>query len=255
MLTYRIEDNIAIATFENGKYNAITLETLKNLEQLVKNANEDPSLKGIVFTGQGKTFCSGFDLSIFLGFKDPDDAISFFRFAEEVLIGLFTCTKPVVCAINGAAVAGGFIFSMASDYRIVKNHPKIKLGMPEIKMGLALTPGQTEIMRFGLDSNRLFREVMYNGELFDVDSAKEKGLVDEVVEEQMLIARAKDVITTWTDNPGQAFGILKTYYRKPFADRVRERRKEQDWHENLVKLVFAQETRQALERAQSMMAG
>jgi enoyl-CoA hydratase/carnithine racemase len=160
-----------------------------------------------------------------------------------------------VCAINGAAVAGGLIFSMASDYRIVKNHPKIKLGMPEIKMGLGLTPGQTEIMRFGLDSNRLFREVMYHGELFDVNSAKEKGLVDEVVEEPMLIARAKEVITTWMDNPGQAFGIFKTYYRKPFADRIRDRLKEEGWKDDLVQLVFAQETREALERAHSMMAG
>lgn len=255
MLTQHIEDNIAIATFSNGKYNAINLETLKNLQQLVQNANEDPSIKGIVLTGQGKTFCSGFDLSIFLGLKDRDEAISFFRFAEDVLVGVFTCVKPVVCAINGAAVAGGLIFSMASDYRIVKNHPKIKMGMPEIKMGLGLTPGQTEIMRFGLDSNRLFREVMYNGELFDVNSAKDKGLVDEVVEERMLVARAKEVVTTWTDNPGQAFGIFKTYYRKPFADRIRERRSLQDWQDNLVKLVFAQETREAIERAQSMMAG
>ena len=46
---------------------------------------------------------------------------------EKILIDLFTCKKPVIAAINGHCAAGGLIFSMASDYRIAKNHPKIKI--------------------------------------------------------------------------------------------------------------------------------
>jgi enoyl-CoA hydratase/carnithine racemase len=124
MLTPLIEDQIAIATFSHGKYNTITIETLKALREVVNKVTEDTTLKGLVLTGQGKTFCSGFDLPSILAFKEHEEAVSFFRFAEETLLELFSCPKPVVCAINGAAVAGGFITAMTADYRIVKNHPK-----------------------------------------------------------------------------------------------------------------------------------
>jgi enoyl-CoA hydratase/carnithine racemase len=125
--------------------------------------------------------------------------------------------------------------------------------MPEIKMGLGLTPGQTEFMRFGLDSHRRFRDVMYWGELYDVTAAKQAAMVDEVVEDERVTARAKSVIATWTDNPGHALSIFKMYYRKPYIDRIRERRKEQDWKDNLIKVLFAPETRAALEQIQAMM--
>ena len=67
-----------------------------------------------------------------MGFKDIKEVGDFFDEAEEILVGLFECHKPVVSAINGHAIAGGLIFAMASDYRIVKNHPKITIGMSEI---------------------------------------------------------------------------------------------------------------------------
>jgi enoyl-CoA hydratase/carnithine racemase len=252
MLTHVIEDAIVIATFCGGKYNTISQQTLQELRQVLKIVAETADIKGLVLTGQGKTFSSGFDLASILAFQEREQAVLFFRLAEEVLFDLFTCPKPVVCAMNGAAVAGGFIFSMAVDYRIVKNHPKIKLGMPEIKMGLGLTPGQTEIMRFGIDSNRHFRDVMYFGELYDVQSAKQAGLVDEVVEEDV-IARAKQIVTTWANNPGHALSIFKTYYRKPYADRIRERMKDQDWKTNLIDVLFSPEVRKALAFSQSMM--
>ncbi|HOS39776.1 MAG TPA: enoyl-CoA hydratase-related protein, partial [Spirochaetota bacterium] len=68
MIKERNEDNIIIATFENGKYNTITTETLLQIRDLVKRVTEDDALKGIVFTGNGRTYCSGFDLPTFLGF-------------------------------------------------------------------------------------------------------------------------------------------------------------------------------------------
>lgn len=251
MINERIEDGIVIMEFA-GKNNAITVETLKSINDIVKRVNTDNDLKGIVMTGKGKLFCSGFDFPMFLAFKDLKEIIDFFVFAEEVFTEFFMCKKPVVSAINGAAVAGGLILAMASDYRIVKNHPKIKVGMSEIKVGLGLSISQTEIMRFGLDGNNTFRKTMYDGILYDVNGAKEAGLVDELCEEAELLNRAKSVVKGWIDNPGRAFMMLKYSYRLPHAERIRNRLKNENWQDGF-NIFFDKGTRATMEMFVKMM--
>ncbi len=218
----------------------------------MKRANEDYAIKGIILTGAGRTFCSGFDLPMFMGFKDIKEVGDFFDEVEEILVELFMCHKPVVSAINGHAIAGGLIFAMASDYRIVKNHPKITIGMSEIKLGLALTIAQSEIMRFGYDTNKKFRDLMYFGRMFDINAAKEYDIVDEIVEEADLIPRAKKIVSKWIDNPGRAFIKLKEGLKKPTADRIRKRLAEEDWKPGF-QCFFDKDVRGAIEFVMAMM--
>lgn len=246
------EEGIIIAEFNHGKGNSITRETLSTLRGVVRTADQDDSVRGIVLTGAGRTFCGGFDLPMFLGFKDLSEIVDFFREEEEILIELFMCRKPVVSAMNGHAVAGGLIMAMASDYRIVKNHPKINLGMSEIKIGLPLSLAQAEIMRFGFDSDRKFRDVMYFGRMFTVDQARDLGIVDEVVEEADLLTVAKAVVSKWIDNPGRAFSKLKEGLKKPAADRIRQRLAQEDWQGTL-SCFFNKEVRASLEFVNAMM--
>jgi len=252
MINERIEDGIVIASFENGKNNTITRVTLRQLQAILRNVNADDSLKGIVLTGSEKVFSSGFDLPMFLGFKDVEEVIAFFELEEDVLLDLFMCQKPVIAAINGHAVAGGLIMAMASDYRIVKDHPKIKLGMSEIKIGLPLSIAQTEVMRFGFDSDKLYRDIMYFGELFNPARGLELGLVDEIVAEEQLIVRAKDLISMFIDQPGRAFIKLKEGLKKPAADRIRSRLANEEWREGF-KCFFDPAVRSTLDFVQSMM--
>ncbi len=252
MLNEKLEDGIIIATFEHGKTNSLTLEILRKLRDIVKKSNEDDAVKGIVLTGAGRTFCSGFDLPMFMGFKDVKEVGDFFDEGEEILLELFECRKPVVSALNGHAIAGGLIFAMATDYRIVKNHPKITIGMSEIKLGLALTIAQSEVMQFGYDSNKKFRDLMYFGRMLDINSAKEYGIVDEIVEEADLIPRAKEIVKKWIDNPGRAFIKLKEGLKKPTADRIRKRLAEENWKEGF-KCFFDKDVRGAIEFVMAMM--
>lgn len=139
MLETRIENQTLLATLVNGKTNSITRGTLDKLKSAVDKVKTDETIKGLVLTGSGRFFSSGFDLNTFLGFTSLDQAVAFITYADEVLLDLFLCPKPVVCAMNGHAAAGGLIFAMASDYRIITDHPKIKVGMSEIKIGVPLS--------------------------------------------------------------------------------------------------------------------
>ncbi len=252
MLNVKTEDGIIIAEFSNGKFNTITMETLNRLDETLKQVREDESLKGIVLTGAGRVFSSGFDLPTFLGFKNLDEVVAFFNVAERVFMDFFMCPKPVIAAINGAAMAGGLILATACDYRIVKNHPKIQLGMSEIKIGLGLSVVQSEIMKFGFDSARRFRDIMYNGERYGVAQALEAGMVDELAEEDALMARAKELVVKWYDNPGRAFGMLKKGLRQPIADRMKHYLENTNWQDGF-NCMFNPETRAALDFVRQMM--
>lgn len=252
MLQQRIEDDVMIVTLENGKTNSVTKKTLTMLQGIVGEVNETETLKGIVLTGQGRFFTSGFDLPTFLGFKDQDEAVSFIGYADEVLLALFTCSKPVVCAMNGHSAAMGLIMAMASDYRIVKNHPKIKLGMSEIKIGVPLSVAQSSVMRFGLDSDRTFRDVMYFGEMMDVTKAASMGIVDEVVEEEVLMSRAKEIVSLWIDTPDRPFIPLKKRLKEGVVKEIRQTTEEGKWKDALG-CFFKEEVRQVLEFVQSTM--
>jgi len=252
MIQERIEDGIIIATMAHGKNNSITLDLLRQLKDIVTRVNTQDEIKGIVLTGSGKTFSSGFDLPIFLGFKDIKEAVDFYIDEEDCMLELFTCKKPVVAAVNGSAVAGGMILTMACDWRIMKNHPKLKMGMSEIKIGVPLSVTQSWIMRFGLGSNRLFRDVMYLSEMYDVNRAKELGLIDEIVEEDQLIIRAKEIIGNFMGQPGHAFTKIKDDLRMSTAQSIREAVKSENWQKSL-QFFFDPAVRATLDSVQKKM--
>jgi enoyl-CoA hydratase/carnithine racemase len=252
MLNQRVEDGILFCEFDNGKTNTLTYETLELLDSAVNKTKKESSLKGIILTGSGRTFSAGFDLSIFTGFKDHNEAISFFQKEEEVLQNLFMCNKPVVSAINGHAIAGGLILALASDYRIAKNHPKIKLSMSEIKLGISLTITMSEVVKFGLDSNRAYRDVVYSGDIFDVNRGVEIGFIDELAEEEELLPRAIEVVNTWSANPGTAFSGLKMRLREPVYEGIKKGMKDGRWKDGL-KVFFDEDARKAMTLIHSLM--
>lgn len=255
MLDIMIEDGIYIAKFSAPPVNAISMETMEELRDVMKQASGSSQIKGIILTGEGKFFSSGFHLPTFLGFHTREDILAFFNVEEEMLYEIFTFPKPMVAAINGHMAAGGMISAMGCDYRIVKNHPKIRIGMSEIKIGLGLTIAEMELMRFGLDSNRLLSRVMFFGEMVDVNTALQRMLVDEVVEEAELIPRARAVICEWWDKPGKAFLELKRGVRGPAAASLRTMLDTIDWQTPLVDCLLKPETRSALDFANKMMGG
>lgn len=254
MLHQRIEDDILILTIENGRDNSLTHEFFTGLKSAIDQANNNPSPKGIIITGSGKFFSSGFNLPLFLSFKTPKEVADFFRDIEEPgMLDLFMCKKPVIAALNGHTVAGGLIIAMACDYKIATPNPKAKYGMSEIKIGLPLAVTQGEIVRFGMDSDRNYRDLIYFGQMLDVNRAREIGVVDEIVEEAELINRAKQLVSLWIDNPGRAFSRLKYLLRRPLHERMEKMIKEYDWEDGL-KCFFQDDVRKTLEFVQMAMS-
>ncbi|MEH0018156.1 MAG: enoyl-CoA hydratase/isomerase family protein [Desulfobacter sp.] len=253
MLKKEIQDDIVIATLTDGASNAIDVDTLRQLKAVIDEVNGTDALKGLILTGEGRFFSSGFSLPMFMGFETAQEVISFFEEEEKILVDYFTCKKPVVCAMNGHSAAMGLILAMASDYRIVKNHPKIKLGMSEIKIGLGLSIAQSAVVRFGLDSDKRYRNVMYFGDMFGVDKALDMEMVDEIVEEENLIARAKEIICLWIDTPNRPFIQIKQGLKSGTAERINRRLETENWQDAMAGALLSEDAKAAFAFVQAAM--
>jgi enoyl-CoA hydratase/carnithine racemase len=172
--------------------------------------------------------------------------------AEEVFLKLFSCTKPVVAAIGGHCVAGGLMTAMAADYRIGLENPKIRLGMSEIKIGLAMMPTQAEVMRFGLETNQRFRDVMFFGKMYDPMEAYRMGLIDEIADKDSLLPRAKAVVAEWIDTPGRPFIELKWTQRKHAIRQMVSETAAYDW-ETTLRIFLNDEIKKTLSAVQKGM--
>ncbi|MFC6287160.1 3-hydroxyacyl-CoA dehydrogenase NAD-binding domain-containing protein [Nocardioides sp. GCM10027113] len=177
---------------------------------------EQDDVTGVVITSAKKTFFAGGNLKEMVK-ATPDDAAAIFAAGEEIkrdLRRLELFPKPVVAAINGAALGGGFEIALACNHRVVVDDPKAELGLPEATLGLLPGGGGvTRVVRMlGLQSALM--DVLLQGTRFKPAQAREKGLVDELVATRdELVPAAKAWIAANPDaarNPWDADG-----YRMP----------------------------------------
>ncbi len=165
-------------------------------------AADEGSVTGVVVASAKKTFFAGGNLKEMVK-ATPDDAASVFELGQRVKAGLRrleTFPRPVVAAINGAALGGGYEICLACNHRIVVDDPKAEIGLPESSLGLL--PGGGGVTRtvrlLGIQSALM--DVLLQGTRFKPVQAQEKGLVDEVVAtHEELVPAAKAWIKA---NPG-----------------------------------------------------
>lgn len=167
------------------KRNALDPATIEGIGQTLVDVAADPSISVLVFTGAGdKAFCSGMDLASFAqGRQQLADSP-----AVETYHSLFRrrFAKPVIVAVNGAAVGGGFELMLACDLVVAAEHAQF--GLPEVKRGLFAGAGGTLISR--RIPMAIALELGLTGELISAARAYELGLVNRVVPAERVVAEA-----------------------------------------------------------------
>jgi 3-hydroxyacyl-CoA dehydrogenase / enoyl-CoA hydratase / 3-hydroxybutyryl-CoA epimerase len=177
IVTLILDDPDQSANTMNAAYAQSIRDTVDRLEA------EKESLAGVVITSAKKTFFAGGDLHD-LKKVSPENAEEFAAMVREgkaVLRRLETLGKPVVAAINGAALGGGFEIALACHHRIVVDDSKAVVGFPEVQLGLL--PGAGGVIRtvrmLGIADALL--QLLMQGQRLRPAQAKELGVVDEVV--------------------------------------------------------------------------
>src|SRR5262245_59214069 len=199
MITYNVDtDGIATITWDmpGRSMNVLNEGSISAYAEILQKALKEEKVKGIILTSGKDSFIAGADLDMLLNADVPDAAKLTDQFSQ--LQKLFrrqeTGGKPVVAAINGTALGGGFEICLASHYRIAAANPRAKVGQPEVKIGLLPGAGGTQrIPRLIGVMNAA--PILLEGKDLAVEQAKSTGLIHEVVPADQLLARAKAWLT------------------------------------------------------------
>src|SRR5246127_5330867 len=210
IVTLTLDDPTGSANVMNEHY----AESMHNaVEKLVA---EKDSITGVVITSAKKTFFAGGDLKgmIKLGPEDAGEAFDTVEAVKRALRTLEPLGKPVVAAINGAALGGGLEIALACHHRIVADVKGVQIGLPEVTLGLL--PGGGGVARTVrmLGIQNAFVNILAQGTRFKPAKAKEIGLVDELVPTvEELVPAAKAWIKANPDSHEQAWD--KKGYKMP----------------------------------------
>ncbi|MBM7517422.1 3-hydroxyacyl-CoA dehydrogenase NAD-binding domain-containing protein [Nocardioides nitrophenolicus] len=185
----RDADGIVTLTLDDPNQSANTMNELyrESMAAAVERLYaEQDDITGVVVTSAKKTFFAGGDLKLMVQ-TTKDNAGDVFAQCESIkqaLRRLELFPKPVVAAINGAALGGGYEITLATQHRILVNDPKIKVGLPEATLGLLPGGGGVTraVRKWGLQTALM--DVLLQGTQFNPETALKKGVVDELVATQ-----------------------------------------------------------------------
>jgi enoyl-CoA hydratase/carnithine racemase len=165
------------------KRNALNSELTQGLLDALNAADRDGSVGAIVLTGTGPGFCAGADLSEFKGLQDPQAAERRAELTMELHLAFTRISKPIVSAINGAAMGGGAGLAIAGDLAVMAE--SAKLGYPEAKHGIVAAIVMANLVR--QVGRKAAFELVALGEAIDAARALQLGMVNRVVADAELL--------------------------------------------------------------------
>jgi enoyl-CoA hydratase len=186
---------VATVTFNRAvQRNAVNIAVCDALRDIFDEIEGNPAIHATILTGDGTAFSAGMDLKAFIA--GDGDAMLFGKYGFGGFVNR-TRTKPVIAAVNGAALAGGFEIMLACD--LVVAATGAIFGLPESKLGLVAGAGGA--MRLAQRVPRLHaNKILLTGETFNATHAMNIGLVNDVVEPDMLMPHATQLANTIAAN-------------------------------------------------------
>ncbi|WP_119354524.1 3-hydroxyacyl-CoA dehydrogenase NAD-binding domain-containing protein [Azohydromonas sediminis] len=186
-------DGIAVATMDlpGRPMNVVGDELMTALAHVVERVESDDAIKGLVLTSGKADFCAGGDIDRMSKWQEPREPFEASMAMKAVLRKMETIGKPVVAAIGGHALGGGLEIALACHARIVLDDSKLKLGQPEVKLGLL--PGGGGTVRLPrLVGIQAALQIMGEGDDIAPAKALSMGLVTELAKDRdELLAKAK----------------------------------------------------------------
>jgi enoyl-CoA hydratase/carnithine racemase len=206
----RVEKSGAVSTVvlnRPERLNAISGSLLDDLHQALVEVNSDESCKVIVFTGQGRAFCAGDDLKEFSKQTESDASIrSHVERIQQITRDLMFNGKPVVGAVHGFAVGGGFEWLLNCDLAVASDD--LVCFFPEMEWGQFVTGGVTQLLPQSVGYQRAM-ELWLLGERQSAQQLHSIGLVNRVVEREKVLETAQELATRISERSSFSVSSLK----------------------------------------------
>lgn len=230
---------VAVLRLGYGKANALDLRILQDLAAEIGGLPE--ATRALILTGNDRMFSAGLDLPTLLE-SGPEYTFELIEALNLVLEGFLDLSIPSVAAMNGHAIAGGYILACACDVRLMVSGSG-KVGLTEHLLGVPFPPLALEVVRSAI-GDQTARRVALHAELFSADEAEELGMVDEVVAPNALMDRAMEIADRLGAIPRATFELTKSQLMVPLRERLERLG---DPHEQSARRVWvAEETRRTI---------
>jgi enoyl-CoA hydratase/carnithine racemase len=208
MLRTDRRDPVLLCTIDRPeKRNALHPDLIRELSDTLKGVETDASLRVVVLTGAGNTFCSGLDL-VHLCTLESHRAINYLRSFFDLYRRLYDLAQPVIAAINGPAIAGGFDLAAACDLRLCS--PAARFAQTEVLLGL------TQILYpiYKVIGLGRAKELALTGEVITAEEAHRIGLVNRVYAAEELLDQAMNLAAGLAAKPRDALRETKRLSRE-----------------------------------------
>ena len=208
LVMYERYDASAILTINRPeKLNAMDLPMIDALESAVDEAESDPEVRVLIFTGAGdRAFAAGGDIDDLNSRMGLSHYQQFAERIHQVFRKIELIDKPTIAAINGWALGGGTELLLSIDIRLVAR--SAKLGLPEITLGLFPGAGGTQRLIRQIPLCRA-KEIMFTGDHISAEEAKDLGLVNRVIDDGDLMKEAKALAEVISNKSPLTLKLLK----------------------------------------------
>lgn len=184
------------------KLNAIDLQLADKLHSVLRNLDNDDTVRVVVLTGAGRAFSAGADLRA----RGDGGTSSTAPSLSDRLFQSFAIQKPIIASINGVAVGGGCTMTLLCDLRIASEDARFQL--PFVKLCMSAELGSTYILPRLIGLGRA-TELLLTSRMFGAQEAKEIGLVSRVVPASELNRATLELAETMASLPPQAVRVNK----------------------------------------------
>jgi enoyl-CoA hydratase len=171
----------------------------------------------VILTGGGDVFSAGVDTKAF-GSYAPADKAAMIRAITRMTAVILSHPAPVVAAVNGHALGGGFVLMLCADVRLVTSESAARFGLTEAKAGVPFPAGPLEIIRAEVEAN-LLRRLTLTSAVISAAELSAHGLADQLVAPPDLLETARRAALETAAQP--AFGVVKRQVRSGLIQRVK----------------------------------
>jgi methylglutaconyl-CoA hydratase len=187
IITDEVNNSGVIKLNRPDKRNALNPELIHAVKSALKVYKDDPNIKSVIITGEGKAFCAGADLEYLLSLNEfsvienREDS----RNIAELFLSIYEFPKPVIAAVNGAAIAGGCGLASVCDYVVAHPH-YAKFGYSEVKIGFL--PAIVSLFLIKRVGEARAKQLLISAEIIEAERAMQIGLVDYISEDPYITA-------------------------------------------------------------------
>src|SRR5450755_474631 len=219
--TLKLDFQSAIATITLNrpeKRNAVSYELIDDLIRALDEVDKSDA-RILILTGAGKAFCSGMDLDNLKSLigRMPEQNLEDSRTMVQLFRSLYEFPKPTIAAVNGAAIAGGTGLALLCDFTLAV--PEAKFGYTEVRIGFVPAIVSTFLLR--QVGEKIARDLLLTGRLFDAAEALRIGLINEIVPAENLLERARALAAALMENSPASLRATKhllTDHARPELD-------------------------------------